>query len=223
MADSDNIKDNNNHKQAIERILDVAEELFSEKGFDGTSIRSLTAKAKCNLAAVNYYFGGKNKLYSEVFRRRMQKMRDIRIASINRVMSENKHETTLEELLTAFATAFIEPLVTQSSGRRFVKLMSREMIDSHLPAGMFFEETVKPVVGSLTGALTKVCPNLTEQKAVICIQLIIAQLVHVIRIKEVLGKVEGIDLLTYELADAVKHIVGFSAAGIRAAIEGKDQ
>ncbi|MHC4998559.1 MAG: TetR/AcrR family transcriptional regulator, partial [Planctomycetota bacterium] len=40
------------------RILDVAEALFCERGFEGVSVRELTAAAGCNLAAVNYYFGG---------------------------------------------------------------------------------------------------------------------------------------------------------------------
>ncbi|HEX5767815.1 MAG TPA: TetR family transcriptional regulator, partial [Burkholderiales bacterium] len=41
------------------RILDAAEELFMQHGFEGTSMRLLTAKAEVNLAAVNYHFGSK--------------------------------------------------------------------------------------------------------------------------------------------------------------------
>ncbi|MHC4352523.1 MAG: TetR family transcriptional regulator, partial [Planctomycetota bacterium] len=40
------------------RLLDSAEQLFAERGFDGTSIRDLAAAAGCNIASVNYYFGG---------------------------------------------------------------------------------------------------------------------------------------------------------------------
>jgi len=44
------------------RILDAAEELFMQQGFEGTSMRLLTAKAGVNLAAVNYHFGSKHAL-----------------------------------------------------------------------------------------------------------------------------------------------------------------
>ncbi|HEX6529126.1 MAG TPA: TetR family transcriptional regulator, partial [Burkholderiales bacterium] len=39
------------------RILDAAEELFMQHGFEGTSMRHLTSRAGVNLAAVNYHFG----------------------------------------------------------------------------------------------------------------------------------------------------------------------
>ncbi|MFW6334288.1 MAG: TetR/AcrR family transcriptional regulator, partial [Desulfosalsimonas sp.] len=56
-----------------QRVLDHAEKLFAEKGFTGVSIREITAMADCNLAAVNYHFGGKKKLYLAVFRERWAK------------------------------------------------------------------------------------------------------------------------------------------------------
>ncbi|HEX9514324.1 MAG TPA: TetR family transcriptional regulator [Puia sp.] len=45
-----------------EHILTVAEELFGEKGFDGTSVRDIALKAGVNLAMISYYFGSKEKL-----------------------------------------------------------------------------------------------------------------------------------------------------------------
>ena len=44
------------------QILEVAETLFAEKGFDGTSIRDISKVAKINIAMVSYYFGSKEKL-----------------------------------------------------------------------------------------------------------------------------------------------------------------
>ena len=48
-----------------QRLLDAAEVLFAEKGFDGVSIRELAAAADVNVAAVNYHFQGKQNLYRE--------------------------------------------------------------------------------------------------------------------------------------------------------------
>lgn len=44
------------------RILHVAEKLFAEKGFDGTSIRDIAKEAQVNIAMVSYYFGSKQKM-----------------------------------------------------------------------------------------------------------------------------------------------------------------
>jgi AcrR family transcriptional regulator len=43
-------------------ILSIAEELFAENGFDGTSVRDIAQRANVNLAMISYYFGSKEKL-----------------------------------------------------------------------------------------------------------------------------------------------------------------
>lgn len=43
-------------------ILQVAEKLFSEHGFDGTSVRDIAKAANINVAMISYYFGSKEKL-----------------------------------------------------------------------------------------------------------------------------------------------------------------
>nr|MBA3839938.1 helix-turn-helix transcriptional regulator [Thermoleophilaceae bacterium] len=49
-----------------QRILDAAERRFAAEGFDGTSMRAVTAEADVNLAAVNYHFGSKAALLEAV-------------------------------------------------------------------------------------------------------------------------------------------------------------
>src|SRR4051812_21343424 len=45
------------------RLLDAAGEEFAEKGFEGATIRSIIERARANIAAVNYHFGDKERLY----------------------------------------------------------------------------------------------------------------------------------------------------------------
>lgn len=51
------------------RILDVAEQLFAEHGFNDTSLRMITSAAEVNLASVNYHFGSKKSLIQAVLAR----------------------------------------------------------------------------------------------------------------------------------------------------------
>ncbi|HIE32734.1 MAG TPA: TetR family transcriptional regulator, partial [Thermodesulfobacteriaceae bacterium] len=46
-----------------ERLLEIAEEIFAKRGFAEAGIREITSQAGCNVAAVNYHFGDKKKLY----------------------------------------------------------------------------------------------------------------------------------------------------------------
>jgi AcrR family transcriptional regulator len=52
-----------------ERLIEAAQKLFAEKGFDGASIRAITRAAGANLGAVTYHFSSKNRLRDEVVAR----------------------------------------------------------------------------------------------------------------------------------------------------------
>jgi AcrR family transcriptional regulator len=56
------MSDNTDFNEKQTQILLVAETLFAEKGFDGTSIRNIAKVAKINIAMVSYYFGSKERL-----------------------------------------------------------------------------------------------------------------------------------------------------------------
>lgn len=62
-----------NEKQI--QILQVAETLFAENGFEGTSIRTIAKEAKINIAMVSYYFGSKEKLLEALVLFRTKDMR----------------------------------------------------------------------------------------------------------------------------------------------------
>jgi AcrR family transcriptional regulator len=52
------------------QLLETAEMLFSQKGFDGTSVRDIAEAAGINTAMISYYFGSKEKLMEEIFERK---------------------------------------------------------------------------------------------------------------------------------------------------------
>ena len=68
-----------------ERILDTAEALFMEHGFEATGLRSMTTAAGVNLAAVNYHFGTKEELFEAVLTRRLDPMNQERVALLDQM------------------------------------------------------------------------------------------------------------------------------------------
>jgi len=212
-----NKADFNTDKGVQERLLDAAEELFCEHGFKGTSIRDIAASAGCNIASVNYYFGGKNNLYIEVWHRHLIPMRDARIASIEKVMSQNQDRIELEDLLKSFADTFVGSMVDPDKASRLSKLMAREYIDRHLPANIFVDEVMTPTMDAMRAAIIKTCPSLDESKVLMVIFSLIGQLVHLVHVSAIFeqgGDILGLPVL--DVSEAIEHIVKFSIAGIRA-------
>lgn len=61
-------------KNSATRLLDTAERLFGEYGYDGVGVRMITEEAGVNLGAVTYHFGSKEALYVETFMRHARPM-----------------------------------------------------------------------------------------------------------------------------------------------------
>jgi len=202
-------------KGVQDRLMETAEDLFCSRGFNETSVRDIAAAADCNIASVNYYFGGKDNLYVQVWRRRLTQMRDVRLASIEKVMSAGD-QPRLEDLLTSYANAFIEPLVDGSHSDRFLNLMAREMVDPHLPPDMFLSEMIVPVISALGEALRRICPWLADKQVRLAILSIVGQLIQTVIAKGMFERGDHAELPRLDLSEFVEHIVRFSAAGIRA-------
>jgi len=216
MPSEHNINNSEPPKTVQMRLLDAAENLFAQKGFDQTSIRELAAAANCNIASVNYYFGSKDNLYIQVWRWHMNQMVDARLAGIAKAVAENQGNPKLENLLRAFSYAFIEPLLDQPRANNLLKLMIRETQEQHLPANMFMDEVVSPTLTAMRSALLKTCPRLDSSMAVPIVFSLIGQLIQAVHIKAIFERVQNPDWPVYDLTQLVDHIVHFTAAGIRA-------
>ncbi len=206
-----------------ERLLDTAERLFAEKGFEGASVRDITAGAASNVASVNYHFGSKDNLYREVFRRRLGILRDRRVACVQEALTAQP-APSLEGVLEAFVLAFLEPLVEAGEGRLLMELWAREMLEPHLPHELFHREMLEPVRGALTDALLQVVPHLERERAVMAVFSLISQLVNLVHIAYRAGQhglAEGDPWSPETLDRLAHHIVRFSAGGIRA-VAGKE-
>lgn len=100
-----------------ERILDVAERMFSDLGYDGASTRIISKEAGVNMAMLNYYFGSKDGLFTAVFERRVSTFRAT-LQNIN-----NEHITSWEKLQRC-VDYYIDRIISNSC---FHKLIHREL------------------------------------------------------------------------------------------------
>ncbi|MDO3693418.1 TetR family transcriptional regulator [Wenyingzhuangia sp. chi5] len=86
-----------NKKQV--HILSVAEKLFAENGFDGTSVRTIAKEADVNVAMISYYFGSKEKLLETFLLYRIADFRNELVKVINQEKSFLERLDNLIELI----------------------------------------------------------------------------------------------------------------------------
>ncbi|MDX2438220.1 MAG: CerR family C-terminal domain-containing protein [Acidobacteriota bacterium] len=198
-----------------DRILAAAQKLFSDKGYDATSVRDITSEAGCNVASVNYHFGGKDKLYLETFRSMLTLLRDRRLEMMGDLMAR-KPSPTLDEFVQTFATIMLEPLVDDDRGRMFLNIVTREMIAPRLPPGVLLEEFLEPMMERSTAALAKVGPQLDPVSARMCVMSMVGQLLHSLRAHHLLADLGRTDVLPLSQTEQLRHFVRFSVGGIHA-------
>src|SRR5689334_16858610 len=108
-----------------DRILNTAEKLFAERGIDATSLRSIIAAAKVNLAAVHYHFHSKEALLDAVLARHLEPINGQRLQMLDECeRAAGNAPPELEGVLMAL----IEPplrLIGDPSRCAFVRLMGR--------------------------------------------------------------------------------------------------
>jgi AcrR family transcriptional regulator len=204
------------------RLLEAAEEMFAQKGFDGTSIRDITTKAKRSPAAINYFFGDKRELYEELFRLRLREMCESRLNTIKIVMSE-KGKPTLEKLFHAYSVDFIKPFLDPQKNQRFMQIFFREMAESRLPKNMFLDELAAPTLTAMEEAIAVICPNINEHDALMCVLSLTGQLVHIMQVKVLFDGAQGHSIASINIDESINHIVKFSVAGIRAYAKGDNK
>src|SRR5688572_28296399 len=118
-----------------ERILDAAGAVFAAKGFRDATVREIVARAKVNLAAVNYHFRDKAALYAEVLEREM------RAAHAKHPLEDV--DGPPERRLRAFIDGFLRRVTDR--GSRVGRLMTREMIEPTAALDRLAERVIGPI------------------------------------------------------------------------------
>lgn len=101
-----------------DHILDVAERIFSDNGFDGASTRMISGEAGVNMAMLNYYFGSKEGLFLAIFERK--------IASFQTLLQNigNDSSMTSWDKLALCIDNYVDRIIVNNC---FQKLINREI------------------------------------------------------------------------------------------------
>ncbi len=148
-----------------ERILDSAEKLFADKGFDGTSLRSITAGAGVNVAAIHYYFGSKEALLQAVLARRLEPINRRRIELLDRLEGDSCDPPPMKMLLRAF----LEPPLREirrlgAAGEQFVRLASRAHSEANPQVRAVFLPLFQEVLQRFMAAFRRARPDMGDDE-----------------------------------------------------------
>src|ERR1041385_6750471 len=104
-----------------ERLIEAAGEMFAELGFHHTTVREICNRAGANIAAVNYHFGDKTRLYTEVVR---QSMRAAKLEAVRAAFDQNAPPA---EILRAVIKTRLESLRGLDLGDWHFRIFAHEL------------------------------------------------------------------------------------------------
>jgi AcrR family transcriptional regulator len=114
------------------KILDTAERLFGEQGYQPVSLRHITAAAGVNLASIHYHFGSKEELLDELVMRKAVPVNEERTEGLRRLReAAGTNPIALEDLLDAF---LVPAFHAADRSPEWAKLMGRLHAEGVMPA-----------------------------------------------------------------------------------------
>jgi AcrR family transcriptional regulator len=202
-------------KDTRSRILDVAEELFGERGFDRVSIRNITAKARVNLASINYHFGSKQELIGAIFEREFVPVNKARLAALDAIQRSNAKNPKLEAILEAFIRPTVQGSIGNlKCGKAFSKLFGRCLSEPSPEIEALLKRQFEPLVERLDAALMKALPHLSRSEIFWRMKFTFGALHHWLLTRE---RFLPAWLEKIEAEEQIQTLIAFSAAGFRAA------
>lgn len=143
-----------------ERILDAAEELFAQHGFDGVTVRQVTRKANVDVALAHYYFGTKRGLFDSVFLRRAAILNDARLKSIDEYqISPGPGGATIDGFIQAFLEPVMERWAKGGPGWKNYLAIVAQVNNTPKWGGETMARYFDPVIHRLIDALRGIMPG----------------------------------------------------------------
>ncbi|HEX4808285.1 MAG TPA: CerR family C-terminal domain-containing protein [Bryobacteraceae bacterium] len=195
------------------RLLQAASEVFADRGYHYATVREICNRANVNLALVNYHFGDKLELYTEVLRSAVKHP-----GGLHEVHDLFTHADEPETILRKFIHVMLHRMVKRREGSNLhMRLMLHELARPTPAVARVVDESIKPLHDRLRGLLGEIMGLPPEHdKTRLCTQSIIGQTIHYAHHSPVIARLWPELKMTSEQQDMVAdHIADFSLAYLK--------
>jgi len=194
------------------RLIEAASEIFIEQGYQAAKIRDIVTRARANLAAINYYFGGKEGLYAAV----IQHNADLAIADFAQLaasVEEHPPEVRLKEYLQVF----LKRLLHDSVQSRMSKLIARESIEPTAAFGVVMEKFIFPAHTTLGNIIRAIVGrDVSEETVRRSSMSVIGQCLYYQNARRVVQQIDpDFRYSPEDIERLADHIIAFSLGGLR--------
>lgn len=225
-SSSDDIADDPDRVTSLEtrdRLIAAAGEVFAELGFRRATIRAICARANVNIAAVNYYFGGKRGLYAAVLTDAHQRSLD-RYPALLDTTPDDPPQVRFE----AFIRSFLLRMLDAGRPAWHGALMIREMADPTPALDQVVHHSIRVQFAALLDLLRDVVVSMKvgngdsahrvdDEALRRCAMSIVAQCLYYRMARPVIERLSPGRYGAEEIDELVRHVTIFSLAGLRAA------
>jgi TetR/AcrR family transcriptional regulator, regulator of cefoperazone and chloramphenicol sensitivity len=201
------------HLRTRRRLLEAAGQVFAEVGFRDATVREICRRAEANVAAVNYHFGDKARLYSET-------LRDLANESMRKFpLDLGLPETApAEQRLRAFAQSFLHRFFSYERAALYGRIIAREMIEPTHALPERINETMRPMANLVAGIVRQVLgPDAPADEVRRCACSVVGQVVFYKHCQPIFRDLfPGEDFGPEGIAALADHIASFSMAALTA-------
>lgn len=199
-----------------DRILDAAEALFAERGYDGVTLRQIASEAGVDVALASYHFGKKLDLFNAVFERRAEALNRSRLEALRKVQQASSPAfPSVEQIIEAF----LRPLeLTQENAdpgwRHYLALIAYVNNSTYWGKQMMsklFDDLVQEFIAALRGAL----PGASDENLYWCYHNLSGALTLTFAQTERIDTLSKGKCLSSDFQAAYDHMIPFVAAGFR--------
>lgn len=195
-----------------DRILDTGERLFAAHGFDGTSLRQITEAAGVNLAAVNYHFGSKEELYTQVFVRRIVPINARRMEMLDTaVKAAEGRAVAVRAIFESFARPVFE-MADRAPG--FLRLLARNVGAPPAFMAPVMEAQFRPLITRYVGLLQQALPQLPPKTVFWRMHFMVGATLHCASHHFTIDQMSGGLCHTHDVEEMLEHLADFAVAGI---------
>lgn len=193
------------------RILNASEQLFSDRGYSGTSLRAIAEQAGVNVASANYHFGSKAQLLEATLQRAVGPINSERLQRLDELQARSQPPN-----LADIVRAFIEPVIPQVQSEGLPKLLARVFAEPSEIAAPLLEHTFRPVATRFLAALQQTLPRVSADDLSWRFQFVIGAMVHMARFHELPAMFRNRSATAADApASQVENLIAFAVAGLQ--------